>query len=528
MTDTALPAPSRGLITRALDVVERVGNKLPDPAVLFLLLMFVAWAVSWALSGVTFSEIDPRTGQPIAIKNLLAGDSITAFFSTMVTTFTSFPPLGVVLVAMLGLGVAEHTGFINSVLRGAMAITPRMLLTPALIAVGILSHVAVDAGYVLMIPLGAVIFYAAGRHPLAGIAAAFAGVSGGFSATMGIPSSLDPLLANLTQTAAQLVDPAVTINPLNNFYFTTASSVLIILVGWALTDLYIEPRLKATVVDGDPAELPTQEPLKADEKRGVLYSFLAMGVAILLFVLTLLPETSPWRAPEGTQIAAGQSDLLVSQAPLMQSIVALIFVFFVIPGIVYGIVAGTVKSHRDVIAGMSKAMSGMGYYIVMAFFCAQFIYAFGQSNLGALLAIKGANALREMGLPLGVTLAGIIALTASVNLLIGSASAKWALIGSIMVPMLMQLGVSPDLTQAAYRVGDSSTNIITPLLPYFPLIVVFCRRYVKGAGIGTLVALMLPYSLTLLVTWTGFLMLYWALGIPLGFGSTYVYTPPLG
>ena len=525
MTDTALPAPPRGFVTRALDLVERAGNKLPDPAVLFLLLMFAAWAVSWLLSGVSFTELDPRTGQPIVIKNLLAGESMTAFFAAMVGTFTSFPPLGVVLVAMLGLGVAEHTGFISAVLRGAMAITPRMLLTPALIAVGILSHIAVDAGYVLVIPLGAVIFYAAGRHPLAGIAAAFAGVSGGFSATMGIPSSLDPLLAGLTQTAAQLVDPAVTVNPLNNFYFTTASSALIILVGWALTDLFIEPRLKGTAVDGDPSELPTQEPLQAGEKRGVMVAFAAMALTILLFVLTLLPETSPWRAPEGTPLVEGQSNLLVGQAPLMQSIVPLIFVFFVIPGIAYGLAAGTVKTHRDIIAGMSKAMGGMGYYIVMAFFCAQFIYAFGQSNLGALLAIKGANALREMGLPLGVTLAGIVVLSGFVNLLVGSASAKWALIGSIMVPMLMQLGVSPDLTQAAYRVGDSTTNIITPLLPYFPLIVVFCRKYVKNSGIGTLVALMLPYSLTLLVAWTAFLLVFWGLGWPLGVGASYVYVP---
>jgi len=522
------PEPARGWIARSLDLVERVGNKLPDPAVLFLLLMFAAWAVSWALSGVSFTEVDPRTGQALVVKNLLAGESITAFFATMVNTFTSFPPLGVVLVAMLGLGVAEHTGFINAVLRGAMAVTPRRLLTPALIAVGILSHIAVDAGYVLVIPLGAVIFYAAGRHPLAGIAAAFAGVSGGFSATMGIPSSLDPLLAGLTQTAAHLVDPSVTVNPLNNFYFTTASSLLIILVGWALTDLVIEPRLKATAVDGDPAELPTQEPLEAHEKRGVLAAFLAMAATALLFLLTVLPETSPWRAPAGTPLAEGQSNLLVSQAPLMQSIVPLIFVFFLVPGIVYGLAAGTVKTHRDIVAGMSKAMSGMGYYIVMAFFCAQFIYAFGQSNLGALLAIKGANALREMGLPLGVTLTGIVVLSGLVNLLVGSASAKWALIGAIMVPMLMQLGVSPDLTQAAYRVGDSTTNIITPLLPYFPLIVVFCRRYVKNSGIGTLVALMLPYSITLMVAWTAFLLAFWALGLPLGVGASYTYLPPGG
>jgi aminobenzoyl-glutamate transport protein len=513
--------PNRGL-TKALDFVERAGNKLPDPAVLFFLLMLAAWIISALLSGMSFTEIDPRSGKALEIRNLLAGESLTAFMSTMVSTFTSFPPLGVVLVAMLGLGVAEHTGFINAVLRAAMAITPRTLLTPALIAVGILSHVAVDAGYVLVIPLGAVIFYAAGRHPLAGIAAAFAGVSGGFSATLGVPSSLDPLLAGLTQTAAHLVDPSVVVNPLNNFYFTTASSLVIILIGWALTDLVIEPRLRATAIDGDPSNLPTQEPLQDSERRGLRYALIVAALAGLLFALTLLPENTPWAAAPN---AEGDRLLLASGAPLMQSIVPIIFIGFLLPGIAYGVAAGSVKTHRDVVAGMTKAMSGMGYYIVMAFFCAQFIYAFGQSNLGALLAIKGANALREAALPLGVTLAGIIMLTSLVNLLVGSASAKWALIGSIMVPMLMQLGVSPDLTQAAYRVGDSSTNIITPLLPYFPLIVVFCRRYVQRAGIGTLVALMLPYSLTFIICWTAFLLVFWGLELPLGIGSSYEYSP---
>ena len=241
-----------------------------------------------------------------------------------------------------------------------------------------------------------------------------------------------------------------------------------------------------------------------------------------MFVLTLVPADSPWRAPaDAPGGVAGQ--LAVAQAPVMQSIVALIFIFFLIPGVVYGIASGSVKTHRDIIAGMSKSMSGMGYYIVMAFFCAQFIYAFGQSNLGALIAVKGAEALKSMQLPMGLTLFGIILLTASVNLMVGSASAKWGLIGPVMVPMLMQLGVSPDLTQAAYRVGDSTTNIITPLMPYFPLIVVFCQRYVKGTGIGTLVALMLPYSLTLLVTWTLLLMAYWGLGLPLGVQASYTY-----
>jgi aminobenzoyl-glutamate transport protein len=514
----------RSVVVRFLDAVERVGNKLPDPAMLFLLAMVIVWLLSAWLANVQFSEVDPRNGEPIQVRNMLAGASLTAFMAEMVRTFVNFAPLGVVLVAMLGLGVAEHTGFINAGLRSMLAVTPKMLLTPMLIAVGVLSHVAVDAGYVLVIPLGAVIFYAAGRHPLAGIAAAFAGVSGGFSATFFVPSSLDPLLAGLTQTAAHLIDTSVTVNPLNNYFFTTASTFLIILVGWFLTDKVIEPRLQATAVDGDTSQLPTMEALSVGERRGLRWALLAMVLALIAFALSLAPETSPWAA-RPDQVPAGGHRLLVSAAPVMQSIVALIFVFFLIPGVVYGVVAGSVKTHRDVIAGMSKAMSGMGYYIVMAFFCAQFIYAFGQSNLGALLAIKGANWLQAMGFPMALTLIGIVLLSGTVNLAVGSASAKWALIGAIMVPMLMQLNVSPDLTQAAYRVGDSSTNIITPLLPYFPLIVVFCQRYVKSAGIGTLLALMLPFSVTLLVVWTAFLLGFWAFDIPLGIGASYVYPP---
>lgn len=519
-TDIAAP---RGWIVRSLDVIERLGNKLPDPAALFLILMFAVWVLSWALSGVSFSTIDPRSGSAIEIRNLLAGTSFTSFMAQMVQTFVSFPPLGVVLVAMLGLGVAEHTGFINASLRAALSVTPKALLTPALIAVGVFSHIAVDAGYVLVIPLGAVIFYAAGRHPLAGIAAAFAGVSGGFSATI-LPSSLDPLLSGLSQAAAHLTDPSVVVSPLNNYFFTTASTGLVILVGWFLTDRDIEPRLRAVAVDGERSQMPVMEALTAAERRGLMLAVLAMLATAAVFVLSILPETSPWRAPAAS-VPAGGSSLMTASAPLMQSIVPLIFVFFLIPGIVYGYAAGSVRNHRDIVQGMSKSMSGMGYYIVMAFFCAQFIFAFGQSNLGALLAIEGANALKALGMPMQITLVGIILLTACVNLLIGSASAKWALIGAIMVPMLMELGVSPDLTQAAYRVGDSSSNIITPLMPYFPLIVVFCQRYVTGSGIGTLIALMLPYTVTLLVAWSAFLLGFWALDIPLGWGATYVYEP---
>jgi aminobenzoyl-glutamate transport protein len=422
--------------------------------------------------------------------------------------------LGVVLVTLLGVGVAEHTGFINGALKSMLSFTSARLLTPLLILVAIISHTAADAGYVLVIPLGGVIFYAAGRHPLAGIAAAFAGVSGGFSANF-IPSSLDPLLAGFTQSAAQIIAPERTVNPLANWFFTGASCLVIVGLGWYITDKVIEPRLRNVPIDGDVADIPRFEELGPKERRGVRAGLLAMLAGIALLTLASWPENSALRSENG--------ELTAANAPLMQAIVPLIFLLFLIPGVVYGYVAGTVKSHRDIIAGMSKAMSTMGYYIVLAFFVSLFIAAFGQSNIGALIALKGANFLRALELPGAITIVGIILLTATVNLLIGSASAKWALLAPIFVPMLMQLGFSPEFTQAAYRVGDSTTNIITPLMPYFPLVVVYGQRYVKSTGIGTLVSTMLPYSITFLVTWTLFLLVYWMLGLPLGLQAPYSY-----
>lgn len=571
-----------GFVDRALSIIERVGNKLPDPAVLFLLLMFVVWIVSALLSTMTFTEIDPRSGKALVINNQLSGTALATFLSTMVSTFTAFPPLGVVLVALLGVGVAEHTGFINAALKALLNITAPMLLTPMLVFVAIISHTAVDAGYVLVIPLGGVIFYTAGRHPLAGIAAAFAGVSGGFSANF-IPSSLDPLLAGLTQSGAQIIDASRIVNPLSNWYFTAASTLLLVCLGWFVTDKIVEPRLKKSAdIDGDPEEMPKMETLGAKEKKGLIAAMAAMALGIAILIALSLPAGSMFRSPAGFRVtpsavekmkAAGMTDdaaaklapileqeifgkpafdtalktrlgeenakkygeiiaqnaepvtpqLTVSTAPLMLSIVPLIFLLFIIPGIVYGYVAGTVSSHRDIVTGMSKSMSTLGYYIVLAFFASLFIAAFGQSNIGALIALKGANALQAMALPPQVTIIGIISLTAFVNLLIGSASAKWALLAPIFVPLLMQLGLSPELAQASYRIGDSTTNIITPLMPYFPLVVVFAQRYVRKTGIGTMISIMLPYTVTFFVVWIIFLLIYWALGIPLGLQAPYTY-----
>jgi aminobenzoyl-glutamate transport protein len=396
-----------------------------------------------------------------------------------------------------------------------LRITAKSLLTPMLVVVSILSHAAGDAGYVLVIPLGGVIFATAGRHPLAGIACTFAGVSGGFSASF-LPVLLDPLLQGFTQSAAQIIDPNRTVNPLCNWYFTSASCLVIIGVAWWLTDRVIEPRLRRQLpADAITEDLPRMDVMTDVERRALWAGLAAMAVALVALAAAALPANSPLRSKSGELAGHG--------APLMESIVPLIFLLFLLPAVIYGYLAGTVRSHKDVIQGMSKSMATMSYYLVMAFFAAQFTYVFRESNVGALLALKGAGLLQSWHLPGQMTIIGIIIITALVNLLIGSASAKWALLGPIFVPMLMQVGLSPELTQAAYRIADSSANIITPLLPYFPLIVVYCQRYVKSTGIGTLVSMMLPYSIGFLVAWTIFLMLYWALGLPLGLQATYRY-----
>jgi aminobenzoyl-glutamate transport protein len=506
--------PAQGWIVRALGLLERAGNRLPDPAFLFVLLLPVVWVLSKLLAPVAFDLVDPRTDLPLRVNDLLTGRELTRFLVEMVTEFTGFAPLGIVLVAMLGVGVAEHAGCLRTALKLMLRLTPAALLTPMLVFVGNLSNIASDVGFVVVIPFGGLLFAAAGRHPLAGIAAAFAGVSGGFSANV-LPSGLDPLLQSITQQAVAIVAPGRLVHPLCNWLFMAVSSVLLVLVGWYLTERVIEPRLAGTRVDPD-ADLPrTPEPITPAERRGVV-----AALAVLLGLLALLA----WAAwSEGSPLRDERGLLASSSAPLMRAIVPLIFLLSLAPGIAYGVAAGTIQSHRDVIAGMSRAMSTMAYYLVVAFCAAQFIAAFTDSNLGVLLSLAGADALQRLGLAPQLTVLGAILLATGVNLLIGSSSAKWLLLAPVLVPMLATLGVAPELTQAAYRIGDSSTNIITPLMPYFPLVVEYCRRYVKATGIGTLSALMLPFSLAHLATWSALLLLFWQLGIPLGLESHYTF-----
>lgn len=499
---------------RLLGWVERTGNRLPDPAVHFLIALAATWILSALLGNVEFGEIDPRSGEPLRIVNQLTGASITAFLSTLVKDYVGFPPLGVVIVMVLGVGVAEHSGLVGAGLKGMLDLTPRRFLTPMLAVVSIASHTIADAAMVAIVPLGGTLFYAAGRHPLAGLVVAFCAIAGAFAANF-IPSGLDPLLQGFTEQAAQIIDPSVQVNPLCNWGYMTFASVVVVLVTWWVTDRVIEPRLSSVPVDGDPEQLPEVHNLSARERRALwlaLGTFLVMLVALMAVVL---PSDSPWRAADG--------GLTARDAPLIQAIIPLMFLFTVVPGVVYGYSAGVFKTHKDVIEGMSRTMSSMGYYMVLVFFAAMFTQSFADSNLGALLALKGAALLKALGLPAFVTILGIILLTAGLNLLVGSASAKWAMLAPVLVPMLMSVGISPELTQMAYRIGDSPTNVISPLNPYFPLLVAFAVRYVKGTGIGTLISLTLPYAVVYLAVLILTLALYWGLGLPLGLQAGYQY-----
>jgi aminobenzoyl-glutamate transport protein len=514
--NAAAGGPSSPPGQRFLDGIEWLGNRLPDPVFIFLLALLLTWVLSSFMAPIGFSLLDPRTQEPIRVVNQLAATSLVQFISNLVGTFVAFPPLGQVLVALLGVGVADHSGFVQTAVRGMLQLTPRRLLTPMVLLVSVLSHSIGDSAYVLIIPLAGLAYAAAGRHPLLGIATSFAGLSGAFSASL-LPSSLDPLLQGFTQKAAQIIDPGRVVNPLCNWGFNSASSVAIIAVGWFVADRIVEPRLHRVPIDGEPHPLASAEGLRRRELCALLAGLAVMAACLIALAVFARPAASPLRSSQG--------NLVASDAPLMQSIVPLVFLLFLLPGVTYGFVAGTFKSHRDIVEGMTKAMGTVNYYLVMAFFAAQFTAAFTHSNLGLLLAVKGARTLIALELPPQAAILALIAMTAAVNLLIGSASAKWALLSPIFVPMLMSVGLSPELTQAAYRIGDSSTNIITPLMPYFPLVVVFAQRHARSAGIGTLVSLMLPYSVAFLLTWSVGLMLFWAAGLPLGLQAGYNYIP---
>ena len=505
------PAPAasarRPLIGRALDAIERIGNALPNPATLFLILaglVVVASAIT-AVLGVT--AIHPRDGSTISVVNLLSREGIRRMFTEAVRNFTGFAPLGTVLVAMLGIGVAEATGLIGVAMRAFVMAVPRRLLTAAVVFTGVNANQAADAGIIILPPLGALLFAAAGRHPLAGLAAAFAGVSGGFSANL-LPSTLDVLLTGFTQEAvnASKLLPGYQVSMLGNYWFMAAATPLLTVVGTWITHRFVEPRLGAWTGE---THAPLER-LTPEERRGLAAAAVAALVTALGFLALVAPGWGPLRTEGATT--------LERLKPFFDSMVILVLLAFFVPGLVYGLVTRKIRSDHDVVRITSDTVATMSAYIVLAFCCAQFVSYFAWSNLGSIVAIAGADSLKALGLEGAPLLIGFVLFAAAMNLLITSSSAMWAIIGPIFVPMFALLGFSPEGTQAVYRVGESATNIITPLLPYMPFVLAAAQRYDRKAGTGTLISLMIPYSVAFLVMWMGLLLLFSTLGWDIGPG----------
>ncbi|ALF60755.1 aminobenzoyl-glutamate transporter [Psychrobacter urativorans] len=505
--------------------VEWLGNLLPHPVILFVWMSVFLLVLSAVLSFFGVSALDPRpvgtTGRSedgiIHVVNLLNGEGLARIVENLVTNFTGFVPLGTVLVALLGVGIAERSGMISAALRGLVMNAPKKLVTLTIVFAGIMSNTAAELGYVVLIPLAAVIFHSLGRHPLAGLAAAFAGVSGGYSANL-LLGTVDPLLSGITQEAARIIDPAYTVGAEANWYFMAVSTFLISGLGYFVTEKIVEPSLgEYNPKDADdPSVLDNQiESLSSIEKKGLIWSGLSMLVFCLLLAWTIVPADGILRHAETG---------LVSGSPFLHGIVVFIFVFFAIPGYIYGKITGSMKNNQDVVDAMSHAMSSLSIYIVLVFFAAQFTAFFNWSNLGSIMAVSGATFLTDIGLTGPFLLVGFILICAVVNLMLGSASAQWAITAPIFVPMLMLTGYAPEMIQAAYRIGDSTTNIITPMMSYFGLIMAVAIRYKKDTGVGTLMAMMLPYSMAFLVGWV-FLFWIWVfvLGLPVGPGSETFY-----
>lgn len=513
----------RGFALRALDMVERVGNRLPDPITLFIILALAVIAVSWIAASMNVSAVHPGTGETITAVNLLSAEGLRRILTQAVANFAAFPPLGLVIVVVIGIGVTEHSGLISVALRALVGAVPRSLLTATVVFAGIMSSMAVDAGYVVLVPMGAMLFAAVGRHPLAGLAAAFAGVSGGFSSNLLI-TSIDPLLSGLSEAAAQMVDENYVVHPTANYYFMAVSVFLVTALGTWVTARFVEPRLG----EWDPSHGEAQESelqlaeATEREKKGLRAAGLTFLAFMVLLAILVIPSNGILRDPAA--VAAGQP-WYIQIAPFLGGIVPIIMIMFLLLGIVYGKVAGTIKSDRDVARMSSSAVAVLGSYIVLAFAAAQFIAYFDWSNLGRILAIGGANTLQGMGFTGVPLLVAFVAVSAFINLFIGSASAKWAIMAPVFVPMLMFMGYSPELTQAAYRVGDSTTNVITPLMPYFPVVIAFVQKYDKRAGLGTLISMMLPYSIVFLIGWTILFAIWMLMGWPLGPGVPMEYVP---
>lgn len=506
----------KSFFQKFLDFVEISGNKLPTPVTLFVILAIIVILLSAVFEkmGVSVTYEGIKEGklvqQEAAVVSLLNVEGLRYMLSSMVKNFIAYPPLGTVLVAMLGVGVAEGTGLIDAFMKKAVASTPKYLVTPMLVFLGVMSNIASDVGYVVLIPLGAIVFLSVKKHPIAGIAAVFAGVSGGFSANL-LVGTLDPMLGGISTAAAQILDADYVVQPTANWYFLFVSTFVITAIGTFVTEKIIEPRLGTYTGEHE----ISMDGITEAESMGLKYAGISLVIFLIVLGILTIPANALLRNPE--------TGSLIAKSAFMDGLVPIIAIGFFVPGVAYGIGAKTVKSEGDVAKFMSDSMSTMGGFLALAFVSAQFVSYFNHSKLGTILAVKGADFLEGAGIK-GVGLfIGFIVVSAFINLFIGSASAKWSIMAPVFVPMFMRLGYSPELTQLAYRVGDSSTNIITPLMTYFALIIAFAKKYDENVKIGTLISTMLPYSLLFLIGWTMLFILWFVFKLPIGPGAPLFY-----
>ena len=500
-------ASKGNFMQRFLDVIEKVGNILPHPGTLFAGFAVLVVVLSGLFAQFDLSVVHPGTGELIRPVSLLSIEGLHRIILEMVDNFTGFAPLGTVLVAMLGIGLAESSGLIGAILKLIVTKAPERLLTFVMVFAGVLSNVASEIGYVLLVPLAAIIFHSAGRHPLAGLAAAFAGVSGGYSANL-LLGTIDPLLAGISEEAARIIDPSYTVNAAANFYFMFVSTFVIALIGTWVTERLVEPRLGRFEREVD--EDLGLGVLSADEKKGMVYAGVAGILLTVLIFFGLYPDDGFLR-----EVGTGS----VLHSPFLRGVVTFIFVGSLVVSLAFGWGAGTIKKDKEVMEGMGKSIATLGSYIVLVFFAAQFVAYFNWTKLGLIFAVKGAETLQSAGLNGIVLMLAFIVLSAFINLFMGSASAKWAIMAPIFIPMFMILGFSPELVQVVYRIGDSSSNIIAPMMSYFALIVAFTEKYDPKAGIGTVIALMLPYTFVFLIAWSIMLIVWMVFGLPLGPGA---------
>jgi aminobenzoyl-glutamate transport protein len=519
---------TRSITSTVLDWIERVGNRLPDPVTLFAIGAFAVLFGSHIAVHFQWTVTNPTTGADEVAKSLITPEGLRWVWLHLVSNFTGFAPLGVVLVGMIGIGVAEHTGLVGALLKGIVQITPSQLITPAIIFVGVMSSMAADAGYIVLPPLAAAVFMRSGRSPVVGLCAVFAGVAAGFSANLLI-TALDPLLQSFTQEAAQILNPDYQVDIRCNYYFMIASTLLVTLVGWGVTSWVIEPRYSPEVVAEQIRYVTRNDPDASSAEEQGLNSREVLGLVVAAISLLIAGGLVVYQIvhPEGALHGQEERRPGVFMNVWVEAIVPILFVLFLIPGVAYGITVGTVRSDRDIAMMMGKTMSSMGPYIVLAFFAAQFVSWFNESNLGRLIALEGVAMLQRMALPTPLLVLAIILLTTVLNLFIGSASAKWALLSTVFVPVFAGVGISPELTQAAYRVGDSVTNSIAPLNPYMVIVLVFMQRLQPRTGLGSLISMMLPYTIAFLLAWSVLLMFWMAFDLPLGPGNSPLFIEPL-